>query len=131
VPPEGRFRNVDFGPRILDDTCHIESKISDFPMSLGVLTSLSVSFQSAFCNPQSKMRYEAHLNSTSQGELVLSLSKEHPEDALKNHYGLQIAHCRFEIAQDRVGQSGRWKLRDHSCFAQITGLQSDTLQSEI
>jgi hypothetical protein len=38
-----------------------------------------------------------------------------PEDARKDDYKLQIADCRFEIAQHRVGQSRRLKLRIHSC----------------
>jgi len=31
-----------------------------------------------------------------------------------------IADCGFEISQDRVTISRRWKLKLHSCFTQIT-----------
>ena len=85
---------------------------------------------SAIRNP---MRSEAHLNSASQGELVLSLSKEHPEDARKDDYGLQIVDCGFEIAQDRARQSRRWKLKDHSCLIQcrVCNQRSFNLKSKI
>jgi hypothetical protein len=44
---------------------------------------------------------------------------------------LRIADSGFAIAQDRVRQSRRGKLKARSCFSLMLSLQADTLQSEI
>jgi hypothetical protein len=63
----------------------------------------------------------------------------HREDARSGEAGgqpgrpLRIAECGFEIAQDRVRQSTRLKLKLHSCLTQISNIHQTPLnvKSEI